>query len=151
MSNHDSEDDFQVLSQTQIYDFNMPMAGMFVWVRFNFEVHPLAKKFTLAELAQAFWVFQTRKPYLILTAPGTIFAPTEQIRLEDSWQYFRICFAAVEEDSIKQLSRNFVSAAHGYWDVHDANLIQELLNESADNASEQTEAMNALGGVPFVC
>lgn len=146
----DPDADFEMLSQTQIYDFHMPMAGMFLWVHFNFDTHPLTEKFTLPELAQAFWVFQTREPYLILTAPGTIFAPTEEIRQEDAWQYFRMCFAAVEEEDVKRLSENFVKAAHDYWDVHDARLIQELLDESADDVEERTR-QGLLGGTPHMC
>lgn len=149
----DPDADFEMLSETQIYDFELPMAGMFLWVHFNFETHPLAKKFTLPELAQAFWVFQTRKPYLILTAPGTIFAPTEEIRLEDAWQYFRMCFAAVEEKDVKEMSTNFVKSAHDYWDVHDESLIQELLNESADEAGleERMAGGELMGGMPHMC
>lgn len=146
----DPDADFEMLSKTQIYDFDMPMAGMFLWIHFNFETHPLADKFTLPELAQAFWVFQTREPYLVLTAPGTIFAPTEEIRLQDAWQYFRMCFAAVEESDIKMISENFVKASHDYWDVRDEELIRDLLNESADE-SDMRQMSGLLGDVPHMC
>lgn len=149
-ADNDPDADFEMLTSTQIYDFDIPMAGMFFWIHFNFESHPLTKKFTLPELAQAFWVFQTRKPYLVLTAPGTIFAPTEDIRLEDAWQYFRICFAAVEEKDITKLSESFVKAAHDYWEIRDEKLIQDLLNESADGLEER-KAMGMLGGMPHMC
>lgn len=146
----DPDADFEMLSEMQIYDFEMPMAGMFVWVHFNFDTHPLAKKFTLPELAQAFWVFQTRKPYLILTAPGTIFAPTEEIRFEDAWQYFRLCFAAVEEKDVKNLSENFVKSAHDYWEIRDEKVIQEMLDESADEVDER-RMEGLLGDTPHMC
>lgn len=146
----DLDSDFENLTHTQIFDFDMPMAGMFLWAHFDFTSHPLTNKFTLPELAQAFWVFQTREPYLILTAPGTIFAPTEEIRLADAWQYFRLCFAAVEEKDVRDLSERFVKASHDFWDITDAKEIQGMLDEGTEEVEEKMQA-GILQGTPFHC
>jgi DNA-binding transcriptional MocR family regulator len=66
----DDDDEWAVVEKTQIYSFVRPLGGMFVWVRFDFKSHPLAKEVAGARLSQALWVFWTSKPYLCLVAPG---------------------------------------------------------------------------------
>lgn len=126
----DDSDSFEILHKTQIYDFNPPMAGMFSWLRFDYSSHPVASStnISLSQLAHAFWILQTKKPYLVLTAPGTIFAPTDEIREGKAWQYFRLCFAAIDEKEVKSMSERFVRAAHDFWEM-DEKEVQELLDE----------------------
>ena len=131
MSDSEVDDDaFEVLNKTQIYDFVPPMAGMFTWVHYRFETHPvaLASAIPLERLAHAFWIFQTKEPYLVLTAPGTIFAPTDKIRDEKAWQYFRLCFAAINEKDVKTTSERFVRASHDFWEL-DEEAVQKMLDE----------------------
>ena len=139
------EDGFEVLHKVQIYDFVPPMAGMFAWVHFNLESHPLAEsgKFTQERLARALWIFQTMKPYLVLTAPGTIFGATPSIRTEKAWQYFRLCFAAIDEKEVKSISERFVRAAHDFWDLK-ARDVQKLLDSEVDGTTSMQERMSEL-------
>lgn len=152
----DPDNDFEFLTPLKIFDFHIPMAGMFLWAHFNYPSHPLAhsSKFTLAQLSHAFWIFQTRKPYLILTGPGTLFAPTDAIKQERAWQYFRLSFAAAEEGEIRGLSERFVRAAHDFWDIDDEDVILELLDEGTEDHGQIVQnalGRGAVGWTPFMC
>lgn len=146
-------EDFEVLHKTQIYDFTPPMAGMFAWIRFNFETHPV-QSFPLPQLAHAFWIFQTKKPYLVLTAPGPIFAPSEQIREEKAWQYFRLCYAAIDEKDVKDMSERFVRAGRDFWELNEEH-IRELLDEDNEGVDHVAEAVKEMEGKwtvsPLMC
>ena len=127
---------FEEVSKVQIYDFTYPMGGMFLWLKCFYETHPLfaqpdllsSHSFTGPELSQAFWLFQTKPKYRVLAAPGTMFAPSAKIRDESAWQYFRLCFAAVDDEIVKTSSENFVEAARDFWKIS-AKEVQELLEE----------------------
>ncbi|EHL01457.1 putative Aromatic amino acid aminotransferase C56E4.03 [Glarea lozoyensis 74030] len=114
-----SESDWAVISKTEMYNFDWPRAGMFVWIQMFFDTHPLAKEVDGPTLSQSFWVFLTRKPYLILLAPGAIFSPTPEIMAEKGWQYFRACFAAVSEEEIERCSQGFADGVKGFWLIKD--------------------------------
>jgi DNA-binding transcriptional MocR family regulator len=137
LQHHTNPEGFEVVSKTQLYDFNYPMGGMFLWLRCNFEAHPLysdatskdKQVFTGAQLAQALWLFLTKDQYRVLVAPGTMFAPSEEIRDQTAWQYYRLCFAAVEDHIVKSSSENFIHGVRDFW-VLEANEIKELLKEA---------------------
>lgn len=131
----DEEDEWAVVEKTQIYDFVRPLGGMFVWVRFDFSTHPLKKEVSGARLAQALWVFWTNKPYLCLVAPGAIFAPTEEIKKNDSFNCFRLCFAACPEEELKDISHRFVDGAQAFWRIKSKEKIDKLLGEDEKLAS----------------
>jgi DNA-binding transcriptional MocR family regulator len=128
--------DFEVITKTQLYDFAYPMAGMFLWLRAHFETHNLYKKCGGPKLAQALWVFMTTEDYRVLLAPGGLFSPTEEIREEKGWQYFRLCFAAVDDDVVKTSSEGFVKCVHDFWGIEDAKEIDELVREGEEEVSE---------------
>jgi DNA-binding transcriptional MocR family regulator len=140
---------FEEVSKTQIYDFNYPMAGMFLWLRCHFDTHPLytephllgSHNFTGPDLSRAFWLFQTKPKYRVLAAPGQMFAPSPAVSEESAWQYFRLCFAAVDEAIVKSSSENFVESARDFWKLT-AKEVQELLDELAAPAPpDAAEAM----------
>lgn len=81
--------DWAVVEKTRIYDFVRPMGGMFIWLRFDFTTHPLAEKVQYARLSHALWVFWTTQKYKVLVAPGTLFAPTEEVRDNVSSNHMR--------------------------------------------------------------
>jgi DNA-binding transcriptional MocR family regulator len=141
----ESTTEWAVVESTQIYNFVRPVGGMFVWVRFAFSTHPLRKVFPLSSLAQALWVFWTKKPYLVLVTPGTIFAPTEEIRERDAWECFRICFAACEEDEIEPLSKRFVKGAKDFWRIKSKETIDELLDELKSSESQPGKPSGDIG------
>lgn len=67
----------------------------------------------------------TSKKYLVLVAPGSIFAPTDEIREEQSWAYLRVCFAAVDEPEVEDLSRRFVNGVKDFWEKTSLDDIEE--------------------------
>ena len=131
-----------------LYGFRRPMGGMFVWVEVYFERHPLFGKEGLApgELSKALWIVWTRKPSLVLIAPGGMFAPTEKVRVEKGYRFFRLCFAACEEDEVAGLSRRFVTGVRRFWAIRDAGTIRELLESDRDEGVSCTEEMGMLQG-----
>lgn len=141
-SSNDSEDSFEILSKTQIYDFTPPMAGMFLWLHMRFETHPLFKEFTPDAFSHALWIFQTYEPYKVLIAPGTMFASTPAILKNKGWQYYRLCFAAVDENDVKDISERFVQCCHDFWNIKDKKEIQAMLDE--DESGVMNERMQAL-------
>jgi DNA-binding transcriptional MocR family regulator len=133
----DDEAEWSVIEKTKIYDFVRPLGGMFVWVRFDFSTHPLRKQVPGARLSQALWVFWTQKPYLCLVAPGGMFAPTKEIRDSDSFNCVRLCFAAVEEEEIKDISKRFADGAQDFWKIRTKEKIDKLLDDIEGESVEQ--------------
>ena len=76
-------------------------------------------------LAKALWVFLTQKPYLVLISPGAMFSASPQIAETTGWAFFRICFAAVDEEEVEDMARRFVAGVHKFWEVKDADKIEE--------------------------
>ncbi|PSN74732.1 PLP-dependent transferase [Corynespora cassiicola Philippines] len=131
----DEEDEWSVVEKTKIYDFVRPLGGMFIWVRFDFSSHPLKKEVPASKLSQALWVLWTKKPYLVLVAPGAMFSPTEEIRETDSFNCFRLCFAACPEDDVESISKRFTDGAQAFWRIKSKGKIDKLLAEDDDAAS----------------
>lgn len=125
------EAEWEFINTTSMYTFQWPMGGMFVWVKMNLEMHPLFDRIEHDKLAHALWVHLTTPEYLVLVAPGTIFAPTEKIRKESSWKFFRICFAAVDEGDIERTSTGFVEGVKSFWGKKELDEIAELAKEKA--------------------
>ena len=96
-------------------------------VRVYFPSHPLWKKTTPAKLAKALWVHLTTEKYLVLVAPGSIFSPTDEIRDKQSWAYFRMCFAAVDEPEVDKMSRRFVDGVKDFWGKKSLDDIEEMV------------------------
>jgi DNA-binding transcriptional MocR family regulator len=141
----DGDDEWAVVETTKIFDFVRPLGGMFVWVRFDFTSHPLRKEVSAERLSKALWVLWTKKPYLCLVAPGSMFAATEEIRDNDSFNCFRLCFAACPEDEVKDISKRFVEGAQAFWRIKSKKKIDELLDE--DESVEGIDGMAVLTGM----
>ena len=125
-------DEWSVVDRVPLFDFQWPMGGMFVWVQMNFQTHPLWKKTTPQKLARALWVHLTTPKYLVLVAPGSIFAPNDEIREASSWKFFRVCFAAVDEPEVERTSRRFVAGVKGFWGKKSLDDIEELEAKGVD-------------------
>ncbi|KAF2733397.1 PLP-dependent transferase [Polyplosphaeria fusca] len=143
----DEQDEWAVVEKTPIFDFTTPLGGMFVWVRFDFSTHPLAKQVPAALLSQALWVLWTKKPYMCLVAPGTMFAPTEYIKKTDAFNCFRLCFAACPEEELKDISKRFNDGAQAFWRIKNKEKIDELLDDDAGMAEigERMGVVNLMG------
>ncbi|KAL9099222.1 MAG: hypothetical protein Q9163_005250 [Psora crenata] len=123
----DGDEGWSVVEKTQLYDFNWPRGGMFVWLHLRFPTHPLYGKVPHRTLAQALFVHLTTPKYLVLACPGTIFAATDDIRTDTGWQFLRLCFAAVDEDRLDRFTRNLVAGIHGFWAITKLPHVAQLL------------------------
>ena len=169
-------DDFQIISRQLMYDFAYPMAGMFLWLHLNFPTHPLYHHYQrqssattatrgdskadkeaadttgLQNLSRAMWLYMTRPPFLVLLAPGTMFAPTPEILNDRGWQYLRLCFAAVDAEDVRGMSERVVKAIGGFWDIKDKEVVDKLLRDDEEEQTgrrEEEEEMWLPG--PVVC
>lgn len=125
----DDDDDFQVISKIQMYDFVYPMAGMFLWMRIKLETHPLFSRVDHQRLAKALWVWWTTNPYRVLVAPGSLFSPSEALKEEKGWQYCRLCFAAVDDDVLEKHTKAVVEAIKSFWTKKRVSDIDHILSD----------------------
>jgi len=142
----DTLEDWDIVDKSQMYDFVRPRGGMFIWIRFNFESHPLAKKISPSKLAKVFWVHLTKKPYLVLAAPGDLFAPTAEIKEKDAFHYFRLCFAACPDEEVEDISRRFVDGCRSFWagDASTNFQISRFVMRLEDKKAKKGEDANIL-------
>lgn len=122
----ESDSDWAVVSKTQMYDFDWPRAGMFVWMKMNFQTHPLWGKVDGPAIARALWLHLTTKPFLVLLSPGAIFSPTDEIREAVGWSYFRLCFAAVSEAEVEASSERLVNGINAFWKIKNKKDLEDI-------------------------
>lgn len=130
-------DEWSVVEKTQMYSFDWPEGGMFVWIKMHAHNHPLASKIDGAQLIHALWLFLTTKPFLVLASPGAIFSPTPEIAKQEGWKYFRICFAACNLDELEPITHRMVEGINAFWRIKNVKKIQELLDDE-EAALEKT-------------
>lgn len=143
----DADDEWAVVEKTQIYSFVRPLGGMFVWVRFDFTSHPLAKEVPAARLSHALWIFWTAKPYLCLVAPGALFATNKDILEGDSYNCFRLCFAACPADDVKSISTRFTDGAQSFWRIKSKSKIDKILESEDVAGADHVTGMAVLTGM----
>ncbi len=129
--------EWSVVEKVKMFDFVWPVGGMFVWLKLNLESHPLHRKVENQRLARALWILWTTKPFLVLASPGTIFAPTEEIREKSAWGFFRLCFAACDEEELAPISRRLVDGFTAFWRIKDVKEIDALLDDGAKEVEER--------------
>jgi DNA-binding transcriptional MocR family regulator len=146
--------DWGVITKTQLYDFDWPRGGMFLWLRVNFDKHPLwmakGTRVPLIDglaLSKALMILCTKKPYLVLVAPGTMFSADAAIRAERGWAYYRLCFAAESEENVDRCSTTFAEAVQKFWKIKSVQQIEELMDEldMLEDASEMEGMGNLVG------
>lgn len=135
--------DLCVLTGARLYDFRWPRGGMFVWLRVYLEDHPLygrptadgAGRIDGPALATALLIYLTRRPFLVLASPGLIFSASDEVRRAVGWQYFRLCFAAEEEENVDLCSRRFAKGVRKYWGIRRAEELEALLGDAPGAAA----------------
>jgi len=138
-----SESDWAILSKVQMYDFDWPSAGMFVWVHIHFSTHQLWGHVNGPTLARALWIHLTTKPFLVLVAPGGMFCPTNEIRDEKGWQYLRLCFAAVSDEEVDKSSARFMKGVESFWRIKNKKDLEGI--EAQVDAEGREEEILGLG------
>ncbi|KAK8034413.1 aromatic amino acid aminotransferase [Apiospora rasikravindrae] len=138
-----SDADWGVITKTQLYEFDWPRGGMFLWMRMRFEQHPLwqvpgSKGLPIngTALTTALMILLTHKPFLVLVSPGLMFSTTPQIAEERGWAYYRLCFAAESDEMIDKCSQRLVQGIHRFFRIKKVKELEDLLNE-ANIMSEQ--------------
>jgi DNA-binding transcriptional MocR family regulator len=121
--------EWSLVSKHALFTLNRPMGGMFIWIHVNYAAHPLYGKYSNMILAQACWVHLTTEKFLVLVAPGIIFSPTADIARTEGWEYYRACFAAVNDDVIARASDGFVSGIRSFWEITDIDEILKLASK----------------------
>ena len=119
--------EWSVVDRVQMFDFIWPLGGMFVWVKLNLQSHPLWKRASHKKLSQALWAHLTTDQYLVLVAPGLMFSPTEDIRDNKGWGYFRLSFAAVDEPDVEKMTKRFVEGFKNFWTKKSLKDIEESI------------------------
>ncbi|KAJ8602921.1 hypothetical protein MRB53_042305 [Persea americana] len=125
----ESIDGWSVIEKTQLYSFDWPVGGMFIWLKVHFEHHPLYRAFKHDRLSRALWLFWTTKPYRVLVSPGTLFSPTEEIKAKDGWRFFRLCFAAINVEDVEPVSKRCADGVQAFFKIKDKKVIDDLLAE----------------------
>lgn len=140
--------DWGVVTKTQLFDFQWPRGGMFVWIRMHFEKHPLwrarrtdvpAAVLDGTALCTALMLFLTRKEFLVLVSPGIMFSASDKVRREMGWAHYRLCFAAETEDRIDSCSERFVAGVQRFWRIKDVKVIEKILEHSPIGAAADEE------------
>ncbi|GAB1732679.1 hypothetical protein NU195Hw_g8649t1 [Hortaea werneckii] len=147
----DEDDEWAVIETTPLYSFDWPVGGMFIWLRIHFASHPLyptyRKSAQLPRLSRALWIFWTRKPHLVLVSPGSIFSPTDQIREESGWQFFRLCFAAIDEEELVPTSKRLARGVREFFRIKDKGFIEELLEEDEQGTMVEGDGVQGESGL----
>ncbi|KAI0005185.1 aromatic amino acid aminotransferase [Xylariaceae sp. FL0662B] len=148
----ESDAEWGVITKTQLYDFDWPRGGMFLWLHMRFETHPLWKTagskgniINGIALSTALMIFLTTKPYLVVVSPGLIFSATAQIRDERGWSYFRLCFAAESEENIDACSLRFAQGVQKFWRIKKVEELENILDGINSSQTEDVRGLTNLG------
>ncbi|KAJ6262254.1 Aromatic amino acid aminotransferase [Drechslerella dactyloides] len=136
----------------ELYEFERPMGGMFVWVRVYFEIHRLYDGTNGPRIMDALFRYLAGPDLLCLVCPGQFFVPPTDDDDEshgDGWKYLRLCFAAVEMDDLKRASENFGRGVKEFFELTE-------FPPSEDEEKKAAAAADAYGGelemgVPHFC
>ena len=135
----DTDTDWGVVTKTRLLSFSWPRGGMFVWVRVHFEEHPLWQspgeslpRLDGPRLATALLVFLTRRPHLVIVAPGAMFSATETIAARRGWRYMRLCFAAEGGGEVEPCARRFANGVQRFWRIKSVAEMEKMIHEFDD-------------------
>ncbi|KAI9369051.1 pyridoxal phosphate-dependent transferase [Aspergillus egyptiacus] len=140
----DEEESWEVLDKVQMYDFSWPTGGMFVWVKICFDNHPLRRRYGAERLSKALWAHFTQKPHLCLLGPGTIFAPTDEVKRRGH-QYVRLCFAAMPAEELPSITERLVDGFRAFWQRKDLDGLEDENSTQAMQKLQTETAANFLG------
>lgn len=139
------------MKNVNLYQFQRPPGGMFVWVEILFESHPLFSKVDSARLAMAMWLHWTKPEYKVLVSPGQMFSATPEIAAERGYRFFRLCFGAVPVEELADISKRFVAGVSGFWDIDDPNIIDDLLKDIEETDIEALQSGDNFSTLTGAC
>ncbi|KAI1906233.1 hypothetical protein LOZ64_006361 [Ophidiomyces ophidiicola] len=126
-------EEWEILNNVQMFDFDWPGGGMFVWIKICLETHPLWNQMPAADLSNALWKHLIKKPYRTIVAPGWAFAPTDEGK-KTSWRYMRLCFAPMDESDVALTSQKFVEGIRSFWQV---KCVYCMSNDDDDSCGDE--------------
>ncbi|RVD88401.1 uncharacterized protein DFL_002588 [Arthrobotrys flagrans] len=103
----------------ELYEFERPMGGMFVWVRVYFEIHRLYDGTNGREIMRALWEYLAGEEIRCLVCPGQAFGATDEVEEREAWKYFRLCFAAAEEAELRRASVAFGNGVKEFFELQE--------------------------------
>lgn len=117
---------------------------MFLWLKVHFENHPLYSTYKkageLERLSRAQWLFWTTKPYLVLASPGLMFSASKEIREQEGWKYFRLCFAAINDEDVAPISERLADGITAFFRIKDKDTVEKLLDEDEASLARRCES-----------
>ncbi|KAK6340957.1 hypothetical protein TWF696_009270 [Orbilia brochopaga] len=126
----------------ELYEFERPMGGMFIWVRVYFEIHRLFDGTNGQRIMDALFKYLAGPNLRCLVCPGGYFVPLDDGE-GDGWKYLRLCFAAVEVEDLKRASENFGRGVKEFFELTEFPPDEDV---EADGAGEDAEL-----DVPHFC
>ncbi|KAK4621541.1 Aromatic amino acid aminotransferase [Fulvia fulva] len=140
----DEADEWSVVEKTQILSFDWPVGGMFLWLKIHFESHPLWSSYKKSpeRLSKALWILWTTKPFLVLVAPGSLFSPTDEIAAKKGWQFFRLCFAALNEEDLGPVTKRIAEGTQAFFRIKDKKTMEKLLEEGEEDEEGESRVQN---------
>lgn len=124
-------DPYKHVNDELVLDYQKPAAGMFLWIKVQFQKHPLAEHFTLQEMGRAFWTFNATHEQPVLVTPGYFFAPS-LLDVEHMAPYIRLSYAPSEKCNLQKESLAFGKNVHDFWRVTDVDEMRQLANNFPD-------------------
>lgn len=109
------------------------------------------RKFTAPQLSRALFLHLTKAPYKVLISPGGIFGATAEIREEEGWEFFRVCFAAVEEAELEDVSVRLREGLRGFWGLGGEGVGRLLDEDDAGGEGEDGGGRVDLGSFMRAC
>ncbi|KAH8147765.1 uncharacterized protein LAJ45_08231 [Morchella importuna] len=117
---HFIEGDSIVVKKTRVYEFDSPDGGMFIWVRVLIESHPAYTEYTSTlghsklDMMTNLWSY-IAETQLSMPCPGWTFAPNAEIREGKSAERMRFCFAAINENQIREATERWGKGLQDFW------------------------------------
>ncbi|KAF3916015.1 hypothetical protein AA313_de0210396 [Arthrobotrys entomopaga] len=112
-------------SVKELYEFERPMGGMFVWVRVYFEIHRLYDGTNGRDIMNALWHYLARPGSECLVAPGWMFGATDEICDREGWKYMRLCFASVDTETLKAGGATFGKGVKEFFELTEFPLMPD--------------------------
>lgn len=144
-----------VVRKKPLFEFHEPDGGMFTWVRVRIADHPAFSEYTKrgytkANMMSALWDYAaiTRKT---LPSPGSIFGATPQIEQEKACEYFRFCFAAIDEPLLASSTKLFTEAVKQFWTLNADDIEGIDVDQVTAQLSATDGKLSDLGGLAFGC
>ena len=123
----------------RMFDFRVPSAGMYVWVKLHFHQHPLSQNqagLSDQDILERLWNLLVSE-YGLLTIPGSIFAATPEVTSAN--HSLRLTFAAAPPDQVRHATKLFVEGVAAFWHGKGWDLPsqEELMNQDAAKGSDR--------------